>query len=88
MLPALQLAKRGIPCAPFYVTRVANRVTFALRALEPAALTAARVAHSNVSNLFTPQGDTDPTALLPYFVGIWQSTQPDGMRCLVVHAIM
>ena len=27
---------------------------------------------SNVANLFTPQGDGDPLALLPMVVGLWQ----------------
>lgn len=31
---------------------------------------------NNVRNLFTPQGDADPLALLPGMVGVWQSAKP------------
>ncbi|TKY86868.1 hypothetical protein EX895_004156 [Sporisorium graminicola] len=38
---------------------------------------------NNVANLFTPQGDADPLALLPMMVGVWQSAKPDDCAVLL-----
>ncbi|KAJ9477218.1 Zinc metallopeptidase, partial [Pseudozyma hubeiensis] len=38
---------------------------------------------NNVANLFTPQGDADPLALLPMMVGVWQSAKPRDCEVLV-----
>ncbi|GAC97393.1 zinc metallopeptidase [Pseudozyma hubeiensis SY62] len=38
---------------------------------------------NNVANLFTPQGDADPLALLPTMVGVWQSAKPRDCEVLV-----
>ncbi len=38
---------------------------------------------NNVANLFTPQGDADPMALLPMMVGVWQSAKPKDCEVLL-----
>ncbi|PWN49091.1 Metallo-dependent hydrolase [Violaceomyces palustris] len=38
---------------------------------------------NNISNLFQPQGDSDPLALLPLLVGLWQSTRPAHLESLL-----
>lgn len=38
---------------------------------------------SNVANLFTPQGDGDPLALMPLVVGLWQSATPDHLAAML-----
>ena len=38
---------------------------------------------NNVANLFTPQGDADPLALLPMMVGVWQSAKPKDCETLL-----
>ncbi|ETS61518.1 zinc metallopeptidase [Moesziomyces aphidis] len=38
---------------------------------------------NNVANLFTPQGDADPLALLPCMVGVWQSAKPHDCETLL-----
>ncbi|KAI5477567.1 metallo-dependent hydrolase [Pseudohyphozyma bogoriensis] len=38
---------------------------------------------NNVGNLFTPQGDADPLAMLPLLVAIWQSAKPDMVKSLL-----
>ena len=38
---------------------------------------------NNVANLFTPQGDADPLALLPAMVGVWQSAKPDDCNLML-----
>ncbi|EST06995.1 hypothetical protein PSEUBRA_003625 [Kalmanozyma brasiliensis GHG001] len=38
---------------------------------------------NNVCNLFTPQGDADPLALLPTMVGVWQSAKPEDCEVLL-----
>ncbi|CBQ71568.1 conserved hypothetical protein [Sporisorium reilianum SRZ2] len=37
---------------------------------------------NNVANLFTPQGDADPLAMLPMMVGVWQSAR--AVDCAVL----
>lgn len=41
------------------------------------------LAASNVANLFTPQGDGDPAALLPLLVGLWQSATASDLSHLL-----
>lgn len=38
---------------------------------------------NNVANLFTPQGDADPLAMLPMMVGVWQSARPRDCEVLL-----
>ncbi len=38
---------------------------------------------NNVANLFTPQGDADPLAMLPCMVGVWQSAKPRDCETLL-----
>ena len=38
---------------------------------------------NNVANLFTPQGDADPLALLPMMVAVWQSAKPRDCEVLL-----
>lgn len=52
-----------------------------LRTLDPHTNWAMGV--NNVSNLFTPQGDADPLAMLPMMVGMWQSAKPEDCEVLV-----
>ena len=36
-----------------------------------------------MANLFTPQGDADPLAMLPMMVGVWQSAKPKDCETLL-----
>ncbi|SPO31830.1 uncharacterized protein UTRI_06667 [Ustilago trichophora] len=38
---------------------------------------------NNVANLFTPQGDADPLAVLPMMVAVWQSAKPEDCETLI-----
>ncbi|SPO36246.1 uncharacterized protein PSFLO_01717 [Pseudozyma flocculosa] len=38
---------------------------------------------NNVANLFTPQGDADPLALLPMMVAVWQKATPTDCQTLL-----
>ncbi|UZJ55145.1 hypothetical protein CBS101457_004465 [Exobasidium rhododendri] len=59
-----------------------TRATLPLLELEKRGLVCA-LAVNNVANLFTPQGDGDPLALMPLMVGLWQDATPRVLHALL-----